>query len=236
MYYYNTPNYSVALNAKVGSSSMARAIIKQFCPRENWLITTAAYPEGSNAEDRQWHWMVPGKPNPDKPVVLLVRDPIDRFISACQQVGIRKRDVSAAINSLFTDSPFVRTKPEGITDEQWAIRQLKRQERAAKRQNKIRRPNHVSMRIDRLRDDVHFLHQHKYAVGPTHCFRFPRDIAQAASFIGITTPMPEVNKAKREKPKLSTAQEIAVRAYYAEDQELFDAITQAGYVYTPSAS
>lgn len=239
MFYYSTPNYSVALNAKVASSSMARAIIRQFQPKQDWLIRTAAFPPGVTAADRQWHWMAMGRRTPDKPVVLLVRDPVDRFITACQQVGIRKKDVDSAVASLVNDSPLVRTKPDDVDSESWAKRQARRLARAerqqARRQRRLEhgKPVRPDRRPDRLRDDVHFFHQHKYAVGPTTCFKFPRDIAAAAAFIGIETPMPEANRARREKPTLTKAQEAAVRAYYAADQALFDAITQAGYVYTP---
>ena len=240
MFYYSTPKYSVALNAKVASSSMARAIIRQFQPRQDWLIRTAAFPPGVTAETRQWHWMAKGKRTPDKPVVLLVRDPVDRFITACQQVGIRKRDVGAAIESLVNDTPLVRSKPDDVSQAEFDERKASRQERRAKRQalreQRIAKGKSVRpmRRPDHLRDDVHFLHQHKYAVGPTTCFRFPRDIAAAAALIGIDAPMPESNKAKREKPTLTKQQEAAVRAYYAADQALFDAITQPGYVYTPA--
>lgn len=239
MFYYSTPKYSVALNAKVASSSMARAIIRQFQPKQDWLIRTAAFPPGVTAETRQWHWMAHGKATPDKPVVLLVRDPVDRFITACQQVGIRKQDVDAAIESLVNDAPFARSKPDDVSQADYDKRKAKRDGRMAKRlalrERRIAngKPVRPVRRPDHLRDDVHFLHQHKYAVGQTTCFRFPRDIAAAAALIGIDAPMPEANKAKREKPTLTKKQEAAVRAYYAADQALFDAITQAGYVYTP---
>jgi hypothetical protein len=232
MYYYDTPNYSIALNAKVASSSMARAIISQFQQKEDWLIRTAAFPPGVTAEDRQWHWMAKGRQTPSKPVVLLVRDPVDRFITACQQTFIRQRDVDSAIASLVSDTPLVRTKPDDVTPEQWAERQARLAERMAKRQAMRRRPPRDRTR---LRQDVHFFHQHKYAVGPTTCFRFPRDIAAAAAFIGIQVPMPEANRARRPKPRLTPSQEAAVLAYYATDKALFDAITQAGYVYIPTA-
>lgn len=235
MFYYSTPNYSVALNAKVASSSMARAIIRQFQPQQDWLIRTAAFPPGVTADDRQWHWMAYGKQTPDKPVVLLVRDPVDRFITACQQVGIRRKDVDSAIASLVNDTPLVRSKPDDVSQQDFDERKARSQERLARRERRIAqgKPVRSMRRPDHLRDDVHFLHQHQYAVGPTICFRFPRDIAAAAAFIGIEAPMPEANKARREKPTLTKAQEAAVRAYYAADQSLFDAITAPGYVYTP---
>ena len=224
MFYYSTPKYSVALNAKVGSSSMARAIIRQFQTKQDWLIRTAAFPSGVTAEDRQWHWMAKGARTPDKPVVLLVRDPVDRFISAMQQIDLRRKDVSQAIESLVNDTPIVREPAP--TDEAAVARRAARARRRVTRGFPARRP-------DRLRDNVHFFHQHRYAVGATTCFRFPSHIAEAASFIGFTSPMPNTNEARREKPTLTPEQAAAVRGYYAADQALFDAITAPGYIYTP---
>lgn len=239
MYYYDTPDYCVALNAKVASSSMARAIIHEFQPKQDWLIRTAAFPPGVTADDRQWHWMARGKRTPDKPVVLLVRDPVDRFITACQQIGLQRADVNAAIASLVDDVPLERSRPASVSPGEWRDRQSQGAARearlTARRARRLARglPVGPAKRPDRLRDDVHFFHQHKYAVGPTTCFRFPRDIAAAAEFVGIAGPVPKANEAKREKPTLTAAQTASVRAYYAADQALFDAIVEPGYVYTP---
>jgi hypothetical protein len=230
MYYYDTPNYSVALNAKVGSSSMARAIIRQFQPKQDWLIRTAAFPAGVTAEDRQWHWMAKGVRTPDKPVVLLVRDPVDRFISAMQQIGLKRKDVAQAIASLVNDTPITRERPTGPNAERAAARIARRRERRTKRN-----PNLPQQRAGHLRDDIHFRHQHLYAVGPTICFRFPQHLAEAAALIGFKGPMPRSNEAKREKPTLTAAQAAAVRAYYATDQALFDAIMHPGYIFTSVA-
>ena len=228
MFYYQTPNYSVALNAKVGSSSMARAIIREFQPKEDWLIRTAAFPAGFTADDRQWHWIAKGVRVPDRPVVLLVRDPVDRFISAMQQLGLKKADVRQAIESLVNDTPIARERPTGPNAERAAARLARRRARRARRN-----PDLPQQRLGHLRDDIHFRHQHLYAVGPTICFRFPQHIAEAASLLGFKGPMPKANEAKREKPTLTAAQAAAVRAYYAADQALFDAITEPRYVYTP---
>jgi hypothetical protein len=228
MFYYQTPDYSVALNAKVGSSSMARAIIRKFQPKQDWLIRTAAFPAGVTADDRQWHWMAKGVRTPDKPVVLLVRDPVDRFISAMQQLGLKRADVRQAIESLVNDTPITRERPTGPNAERTAARLARRRERRAKRN-----PDLPQQRPGHLLDDIHFRHQHLYAVGPTICFRFPQHLAEAAALLGFRGPMPKANEAKREKPTLTNAQAAAVRAYYAADQALFDAITEPGYIYTP---
>ena len=231
MFYFDTPNYSVALNAKVASSSMARAIISQFQPRADWLIRTAEFPPGVTADDRQWHFAARGSHTPSKPVVLLVREPVARFVTACQQVRIHQGDVDAAIASLANNAKFVRTKPANVTQEQWEAarekRAIERLRTKQKRQQRIDAGKPVRELFEKssLRHNVHFFHQHDYIVGATTCFRFPRDIADAAAFIGITTPLPEANKAKRQKPTLTPEQEAAVRDYYAADVALFDSIT-----------
>jgi hypothetical protein len=229
MYYYDTPNYSVALNAKVGSSSMARAIIRKFQPKQDWLIRTAALPAGVTESQRQWHWMAQGVRTPDKPVVLLVRDPLDRFISAMQQVGLKSKDVPQAIASLVNDTPITRERPTGPNADRAAARIARRRERRTKHN-----PDLPQQRPGHLRDDIHFRHQHLYAVGPTICFRFPQHLAEAAALLGFKGPMPRSNEAKREKPTLTAAQAAAVRVYYAADQALFDAIIHPNYIFTSS--
>jgi hypothetical protein len=236
MFFFNTPNYSVALNAKVGSSSMARAIIAQFRPRVDFLIRTAEFPPGVTADDLQWHSEVGGSATPSKPVVLLVREPVSRFVTACQQVRIPQRDIVAAIASLVDNKPFVSTKPDDATAEEWeeiqSRRTAARMRRSRRRQERLAAGRAATPPADEslLRNNVHFFHQHGYIVGETTCFQFPRDIAEAAAFIGIEAPMPKANPAKRPKPTLTPEQESAVLAYYAEDVALFNSITSPATV------
>lgn len=232
MFYFNTPNYSVALNAKVASSSMARAIIAQFQPRQDWLIRTAAFPPGVAEGDRQWHWLANGSQTPTKPVVLLVREPVDRFVTACQQAQIHEGDIDAAIDSLVNDSPLSRTKPKELKKEEWdaaCARRLESRGRAElRRLQRLAAGKAVDeqQNRNRLRQNVHFFFQSDYLVGSTTCFQFPRDIAAAAEFLGIASQLPEANKAKRPKPRLNENQEAAVRDYYAVDVALFESIAQ----------
>jgi hypothetical protein len=239
-YYYETPNYSVALNAKVGSSSIARAIIRQFQPREDWLIRTAAFPSGVTEDNRQWHWLAKGSLKPTKPVVLLVRDPVDRFVTACQQIQIQDGDIDSAIASLVDDAVFARTKPPGQKKDEWdaavARRAEARHKRELQRLNLAAAGKPVGEKRDknRLRQNVHFFFQSDYIVGPTTCFRFPGDISEAAKFLGIAAELPVANKAKRPKARLTGKQEDAVRAYYAADVSLFESISQPATVVLPA--
>lgn len=98
-------------NAKCCSSGLIREIIRSYYPEIESLITTAAYPEGKNAENSQHHRHVPARINPDRPVVVVVRDPVDRFRSAMAQVGLS--DVDAVLEELESEQGSVGVGPLG---------------------------------------------------------------------------------------------------------------------------
>ena len=100
--YFITPNYSVALNPKTASSSIARRIIQVYYPQIENSIVTAAYPEGKNADSLRWHGFCPSEKTPSKPVALLVRNPLDRFLSGVAYLNI---DINSAIDSLVNNTP-----------------------------------------------------------------------------------------------------------------------------------
>lgn len=100
--YFITTNHSVALNAKVASSTLSRAIIAAFHPEQEHLIQTAAYPEGKGPDTNQVQWLCPKEKEPTKPVVLVVREPVARFRTAMAQTG--QTDVDAALTSLEQDA------------------------------------------------------------------------------------------------------------------------------------
>ena len=102
--YFITPNHSVAFNAKVASSTLARAVIAAFHPEQENTIQTAAYPEGKGPDTNQVQWLCPKEKEPSKPVVLVVREPVARFRTAMAQVGLT--DVEAALASLEQDAEF----------------------------------------------------------------------------------------------------------------------------------
>jgi hypothetical protein len=235
MYYYSTPDYSVALNAKVGSSTMARLIIKQFYPKEHQKINYARFPNGITENQKQWHWMCPGSKTPDKPIVLMVRNPIDRFLTACQQINIKPEDIDKAIDSLVDDNAFLRTREDIEMSNQLANLEKINAKKLETRQNRIDQglPVRDFKRFGYLRDDVHFLHQHKYIQGETYLFKFPDHLQDCLSFIGINSETLVANKAKREKPKLSDDQRVLVESYYSKDIELFNSINQPSQLILP---
>ena len=104
MRYFITPKYDVAFNPKVGSSTLARAIVRAFYPEVEGKIQKAAYPAGKNPDNSQWQSLCPNTETPERPVILLVRDPALRFRSAMAQ--FRLTDVDAAMDSLENGTPI----------------------------------------------------------------------------------------------------------------------------------
>jgi hypothetical protein len=182
MSYFITPSYSVAFNAKVASSTLARAIIAAFHPAKEAMIQGAAYPAHLGPDSVRWHSVCPKEKTPSKPVVLIVREPIARFRTAMPQVGLA--DVDAALSALEQDG-------------------------------EVQFPR----RMRKLRQDVHFRHQHEKLHGGT-AFRL-EDLDEAATLIGLSLPLPTINEASRPKPALTPEQEARVLAYYAADAELY---------------
>jgi hypothetical protein len=90
--YFITPNYSVAMNLKCASSTLARSIIQKFHPNDEFSIQNAAYPNGKNPDDIQWHFLCPKEKDPSKEVLLVVRNPANRFISAMSQFDLSNVD------------------------------------------------------------------------------------------------------------------------------------------------
>ena len=99
--YFITPNYSVAFNAKVASSTLARSIIAAFYPEQEALIQTAAYPEGKGPDTNQVQWLCPKEKEPSRPVVLVIREPINRFRTAMAQIN--QTDVDVCLTALEED-------------------------------------------------------------------------------------------------------------------------------------
>jgi hypothetical protein len=83
-HYYDTPNVAVAANYKVGSATLARAIIAAHHPALEAMLTTppgtekgTTYPPGVSADDLRWHCLCPTcQPEDRESTLLLVRDPI----------------------------------------------------------------------------------------------------------------------------------------------------------------
>ena len=105
MSYFITPNYSVAFIPKSGCSTISRAVIKAFQTEEELLITSASYPVGKNPDNSMWQGFVKREKYPSKPILAMIRNPIERFRSAMAQ--FHALDVNTVIDSLINGSKFV---------------------------------------------------------------------------------------------------------------------------------
>ena len=114
MAYFITPNYSIALNTKVGSSSLSLAVIIAY-DLERWqLIQNGAYPPGVGYKDMRWHPLAKKERTATKPVILPVRDPVDRFCSACAQINVGRENVNKVLDSLETGEIFTRANERSV--------------------------------------------------------------------------------------------------------------------------
>lgn len=185
----------LSLNAKVGTSTFARAIIKKYYPEIDALVLSAAYPEGQSADTQQLQMRVPYRTNPDRPVVLLVRDPVERFRSAMAQTKLD--DVDAALTELVEE-----TGSYGVAN---ALRQIKLVE------NVHFAPQNISAAV--------------IAAGqPLHAFAFPDQIDAAAEFLGLDLPLVIINEGTGVKPDVTEEQAAAIRAFYADDVALWNSL------------
>lgn len=78
MKYYITPTHCIAQNHKVASSSIAAAIAEKFYP--DIFASVFMMPV-------LYRFLIPTTETPDKPVAILIREPIERFKTAVATVG-----------------------------------------------------------------------------------------------------------------------------------------------------
>jgi hypothetical protein len=91
--YFDTPHAAVALNFKVASASLARAIIAAHHPQVEADLNSAHYPQGEDSNTVRSQNLCPKiKPFEREITLLLVRDPTDRFASACAERAIASVD------------------------------------------------------------------------------------------------------------------------------------------------
>ena len=166
-----------ALVTRSGSYS----IIWQAIPEEKRVPNDSLSPRG------RWHPInatanTIGSPlQADEPadgLCCLVRDPVERFRSACARQGV--------------------SVEEGLTKQE---------------------------------DDVHFWSLESMGLlqaGVTH-FRFPDQLDACAEWLGLETPVPQLNEEPEEgKPTLTPEQEARVREIYAADIALWESLATNG--------
>jgi len=94
-----------ALNFKAASSSLVRAIVTAHYPDvEDNLTNNSTYPAGQSVDTVRWHAQLPKVTEPDGGVVLVVRDPVERFRSACAETNVT--DVDAELVKIQTQDRY----------------------------------------------------------------------------------------------------------------------------------
>ena len=103
--YLDTPTAAIALNVNVGSATLSRAVIAAHHTELNNKLsdgTSVHYPAGKNADNTNWQGVCPTVDRSERPVVLLlVRDPVEKFRSACAESQVQ--DVNAKLTDLESD-------------------------------------------------------------------------------------------------------------------------------------
>lgn len=88
-------NCYVAMNAKCASSSLAAGIANAFYPGIQYDYKSPLV-----------RFMIPTAPTPDAPVHVVIREPVDRFISCIGALHIR--DIDALLTELEAGGPMSR--------------------------------------------------------------------------------------------------------------------------------
>jgi hypothetical protein len=208
MQYFDLPNCCIAFNAKVGSTSLACAIVKQIYPhllektlREHQELYAKLPPEfivklpdsfqkmlNNHKLDSMafWQSLCPRVQEPNKPVLLAVRDPVERFAST---VAYLNMDVDDTLHKLENRLTGVIFKLEIL-----------------------------------ICKNTHYLKQASYLTENTKLYKFPDQFQQLCVDAGLQYPVEKINEGKNKKPILSENQIERVKAYYHKDVELFESL------------
>lgn len=109
MQYLVTPKHCIALNSKVATNSICMAIVEAYFPERVELCIIES--------DYQWRSFVEQTDKPELPVLMLVRDPVERFKAVVSMLNLDAADVIADIKSYEPNyfepqSLFVKDSPK----------------------------------------------------------------------------------------------------------------------------
>jgi hypothetical protein len=99
MKFFVTPKYDVAFVERNGSAALARGIIKTFYPELETKIQNGKYPAGKGPDNTLWQGIISVTSEPIHPVLMVVRNPLDRFVSACVFSKISPDDALTSLES-----------------------------------------------------------------------------------------------------------------------------------------
>jgi len=196
--YFIAGDRLLAFNAKWCTSSFARAIIKSHHPDvEEYIQTKLHLPEGRDVETEQHHSLVPKRFNPDRPVALLVREPVSRFKSALSFMHL-ENEVDKVLDAIINEDTQTVLNGVGIP-------------------SNARFP---------LVANIHLRHQYRllHDVNEAQLFRMPDQIDECAEWLGLETPLVRINESRFPKPELTEDQIDRVKLYYKKDIELWESI------------
>lgn len=204
--FYNANGKAVAVNYKVATSTLARAIIRDFNLELDSLLTTphgdgtgTAYPEGKDSYTTLLHRYVSKIKNPTE-ALLLVRDPVEKFRSACSmsQIGDGGR--------MTVDEMLTNLESEGFNEDVHFFPQSRFLTSGVK-----------TLKLYKL-TDIDAL------------------AIEAGLTLPLPTVNKQGTVVEFPKPDLTPEQTARVEAFYSEDIALFDSITEAGQAYNAPAT
>ena len=206
MQYFVLPKCFIAFNAKVGSSALACAIVKQYYPEKlkNTLDDHeklwSRFPQkfkDSLPESFQkmlknekldsvafWQNICPYSNEPDTVVLLPVRDPVIRFASTVAYLEINPEKAMKALEN-----------DENVVLEKTSVN---------------------------LRKNTHFLTQSSLIKPITKLYSFPDELEKLCKDAELNWPLEKVNEGKFQKPILSNELIERVKKYYSEDVKLYE--------------
>ncbi len=87
MHYFLTPTHAVACNYRAGTTALAKAIVTTFYPDILAGVNDALPEEERFADPHVYKVVCPSTEAPELPVLMLVREPVDRFLSMLSLTG-----------------------------------------------------------------------------------------------------------------------------------------------------
>lgn len=208
MQYFILPTCCIAFNAKVGSSTLACAIVNKFYPEklkkvlddyeEKWSKYSQSFKDSLPPAFQRmfqtdykhsicfWQSVAERTNEPKLPILLAVREPLTRFTST---VAYLKLTVEDTLKSLENDE-------EILLDDMMV----------------------------KLRNNTHFLKQSIYNTKGVRLYKFPDQLEQLCKDAGLDWPIEKINEGKFEKPVLTEEQIERVKKYYKEDFDLFNSL------------
>jgi hypothetical protein len=196
-YFICNENWLLAFNPKCASNSFAYAILKRYYPEFLKKIN----PQRLATDQLAYHNKVPKRFHPDRPVIQIFRDPVEKFKSSVA----------------FLELLQIVTVEEIIED---LINETDKVLKIAKHTNKRIMYHRFCTPIYK---NIHFLIQERFHAKDLHYFRMHDQLEKAAELLDLDFPLKRINPSKTaEKPVLTKSQIDQIQEYYAIDMARWD--------------